>query len=96
MLTTFSILHEQGGIITTDKFIITETFDWLRDIQQNIYINKGTPHTIPQVVGFYSPYYSSPLEKQNKKPYPGMEKVEKYMVVLPALEHYFIAAQNNT
>jgi len=61
MLTTFCILYEKGGIITTDKFIITENFDWIRKIKDNIYINKGDHEMEPQVVGFYSPYYSSPL-----------------------------------
>jgi hypothetical protein len=61
MLTTFGVLHEKGGIITTDKFIITENFDWIRNIKDNVYVNRGNIGAEPQVVGFYSPYYSSAL-----------------------------------
>jgi hypothetical protein len=70
MLPTFSILHEQGGVITADKFILTESFDWLRHIQPNININEGTPDTEPQVVGLYSSYYSSPLGKTKQTTLP--------------------------
>jgi hypothetical protein len=48
------------------------------------------------VVGFYSPYYSSEMAKENIKPFEGMNEVEKFMVVYPAMERYFIAADRNT
>lgn len=56
----FSILYEKGGVIATDSFTITENFDWIKYIQYNIHVNHGNYNAKPQVVGFYSPYYSSP------------------------------------
>lgn len=48
------------------------------------------------MVGFYSPYYSSFKVKENIKPFPGMNEVDKFMTIFPALENYFIAAEKNT
>jgi hypothetical protein len=42
---------------------LTENFDWVRKINDNIYVNRGNPDAQPQVVGFYSPFYSSEIRK---------------------------------
>jgi len=42
-LILFSILHERGGIIIDSVFTLTENFDWIRQIQSNIYVNRGNP-----------------------------------------------------
>jgi len=54
-----SALYEQGGVIIDDAVTITENFDWIRQIKSNIYVNRGNPGAQPQVVGFYSLFYSS-------------------------------------
>jgi hypothetical protein len=51
------------------------------------------PDTKPQVVGFYSPLYSSEIKKEQKRLKAGMEEVDRYMVLFPAIESYFIAAK---
>jgi hypothetical protein len=53
------ILKDNGGIIVTESLTITEDFSWIENIKDNIYVNRGHNETEPQVVGFYSPYYSS-------------------------------------
>jgi hypothetical protein len=64
---------------------ITEDFDWIRTIAKNIYVNRGNPGVKPRVVGFFSPFYSTKPLKEKKVPFPGMEKVERYMVLLPTI-----------
>jgi hypothetical protein len=56
-------------------------------------VNRGDPDTKPQVVGFYSPFYSSEIKKEQKRLKAGMEEVDRYMVLFPAIESYFIAAK---
>jgi hypothetical protein len=48
------------------------------------------------VVGFYSLEYTLDKEKENIKPFPGMNEVDKYMSLFPSMEEYFIAADKNT
>jgi hypothetical protein len=88
-----SILYEKGGVIATESFTITETFDWIRSIKSNMHVNRGNFDATPQVVGFFSPYYSLSQEKLNKQIYPGMERVDRYAVLAPTLESYFVAAR---
>jgi hypothetical protein len=56
-------------------------------------VNRGNPDAKPQVVGFYSPFYSSDIKKEQKRLKAGMEEVDRYMVIFPAIESYFIAAK---
>jgi hypothetical protein len=62
-LILFSVLFEKGGVIIDGSLTLTENFDWIRQIQNNIYVNRGNPDVQPQVVGFYSPLYSSDIKK---------------------------------
>ena len=71
---------------------MTEDFKWINDIFRNKYVNRGNRGIKPQVVGFYAPYYSFEKAKENIKPFEGMHPVDKYMVIFPTLEHYFLAA----
>jgi hypothetical protein len=57
-LILFSILYERGGVVIDDHLTLTESFDWIRQIKTNIYVNRGNPGAEPQVVGFYSPSFS--------------------------------------
>jgi hypothetical protein len=56
-------------------------------------VNRGNPDAKPQVVGFYSPLYSSEIKKEQKRLKQGMEEVDRYMVLFPSIESYFIAAK---
>jgi hypothetical protein len=58
-LILFSILYERGGVVIDERLTLTENFDWIRQIKTNIYVNRGNPGAEPQVVGFYSPFFSS-------------------------------------
>jgi hypothetical protein len=41
--------------MTDGECTITENFDWIRNIANNSYVNRGTREGVkPQVVGFYS------------------------------------------
>jgi hypothetical protein len=52
---------------------ITETFEWIRRIAKNPYVNRGIREGVrPQVVGFYAYDYTNDKAKENIKPYPGM------------------------
>lgn len=35
------ILAENGGIIATEQFSLTETFDWLKDIKNDLHAKRG-------------------------------------------------------
>jgi hypothetical protein len=50
-------------VIIDGSLTLTEDFDWIRQIESNIYVNRGNPDAQPQVVGFYSPLYSSDIKK---------------------------------
>jgi hypothetical protein len=56
-------------------------------------VNRGDHYAKPQVVGFYSPFYSSEIKKEQKRLKAGMEEVDRYMVIFPAIESYFVAAK---
>jgi hypothetical protein len=75
---------------------MTEDFSWINEIVRNKYVNRGTRGIKPQVVGFYSQDYSFDKIKENIKPFTGMNGVDKYVTLFPALEDYFIAAEKNT
>jgi hypothetical protein len=62
-LVLFSILYENGGVIIDGSLTLTESFDWIHQIQSNIYANRGNHDAQPQVVGFYSPHHSSDIKK---------------------------------
>jgi hypothetical protein len=90
-LILLSILYEKGGIIADNIVTLTENFDWIRQIKNNIYVSRGDPGAQPRVVGFYSLYYSSKAAKLKKMEFE-MEEVERYMILIPTVEDYFIAA----
>lgn len=73
MITRLMILYERGGLTLHHLVTVTENFNWIRTIRNNTYINRGNPGAQPRVVGFYSPFYSSTPEKQNKITFAGME-----------------------
>jgi hypothetical protein len=75
---------------------MTEDFKWINDIVRNQYVNRGNRGIKPQVVGFYVPYYSFEKAMENIKPFEGMYPVDKYMLIFPSLEDYFIAAAPNS
>jgi hypothetical protein len=50
-------------VIINGPVTLTENFDWIRQIQGNIYANQGNPDAEPQFVGFYSPLYSFDIKK---------------------------------
>jgi len=62
-LILLSVLYENGGIIIDDLLTITENFNWVKHINNSIYVNRGNQGVEPKVVGFYSPFYSSPAQK---------------------------------
>ncbi len=82
--------------MTDGQTVITENFSWIRQISQNLYVNRGTRGVKPQVVGFYASKFTLDKEKQNIKPFPGMHEVDKYMIMFPSIEEYFVAADKNT
>jgi hypothetical protein len=53
-----NVLNENGGVMTTGGFAFTENFKWIKNIVSNPYVNRGSRGVKPQIVGFYSPYYS--------------------------------------
>lgn len=53
------ILYEKGGVLLQSGITLTENLDWIRTIRTNPYVNRGNRKAKPQVVGFFSPYYSS-------------------------------------
>lgn len=74
------------------KCIIVETFNWLQEIINNPYVNRGNRGIQPQVIGFYSIDHTLEKSKENLKPFEGMHEVDKYMAVFPSMESYFVAA----
>ncbi len=64
---------------------MSEDLSWLNNITNNPYVNRGNRVIKPQVFGFYSPDYSFEKEKENIKPFKGMEEVDKLITVFPAL-----------
>lgn len=53
-----AILHTQGGIMVSERVIITETFEWVRRIRDEVLVNRANANEPPQVFSFYSPFYS--------------------------------------
>jgi hypothetical protein len=80
-----NVLNDNGGLITNAEFAMTEDLKWLRSITANPYVNRGNRGIKPQVVGFYSSDYSFAKEKENIKPFKGMEEVDKFTTLFPAL-----------
>lgn len=35
------ILAENGGIIATEQYSLTETFEWLKDIKNDLHAKRG-------------------------------------------------------
>jgi hypothetical protein len=73
-------------------FAMAEDLKWISDIVRNPYVNRGNRDIKPQVVGFYVPYYSFEKAKENIRPFEGMHPVDKYRLIFPSLEDYFMAA----
>lgn len=68
-----------------------ETFEWLKDIERNIYVNKGSPNVKAKYFGFFEVDHAPYIHKVNKT---GVSaEAEKYMVQTPTVEPYFLAAQ---
>lgn len=82
--------------MTDGQCIITEDFDWIRRIRYNPYVNRGNKGFRPQLVAFYAYDHTFDKVKENIKPFPGMNEVDRYMNIFPTLEEYFIAADKNT
>lgn len=40
-LSLLILLEEHGGIAISEKFTITETFEWIKNIRDNIHVNRG-------------------------------------------------------
>lgn len=74
-----------------NNITFTENLDWIKTIESNIYVNRGHTEIEPKVVGFYSIYTSSKADKLKTKK-PGMEEVQRYMILIPTMEDYFMAA----
>jgi predicted phosphodiesterase len=67
-----NLLCDNGGVITSGDFALTEDLSWLKEISRNIYALRGNKGVKPQVAGFYSPYYSTKPKKENIKSFWGM------------------------
>jgi hypothetical protein len=57
-LAMLAILYTQGGIMASERVIITETFEWVRRIRDEVLVNRANANEPPQVFAFNSPYYS--------------------------------------
>jgi hypothetical protein len=95
-LVLLNVLNENGGLFTNGEFAITQDLSWLRSIGANPYVNRGNRGAKPQVVGFYSFGLTAAKQKENLKPFAGMEEVDKFMNVFPVMEDYFVAAYKRT
>jgi hypothetical protein len=71
--------------MTDGQTAITENFNWIRQISKNMHVNRGNKGIKPQVVGFYALEYTLDKEKENIKPFPGMNEVDKYMSIFPSI-----------
>ena len=94
-LILLTILQENGGIVSSGEYAMTEDLAWVNTIASNPYVNRGNRGIRPQVVGFYSFDYSLEKTREKLKPSAGLEETDKYVTVFPALEDYFIAAQKD-
>ena len=75
---------------------MTQDLSWLSSIAANPYVNRGNRGIKPQVVGFYSFSFTAAKQKENIKPFKGMEEVDKYMNIFPTMEDYFVSAYKKT
>jgi hypothetical protein len=48
------VLESQGGIAISKYFAFVESFDWIRCIARNKFINRGASGVLPKVFGFYN------------------------------------------
>lgn len=87
-----NILYERGGVMTDGRSILVEKLDWLKDIMRNPYVSRGNRGVWPKVVGFYSANQTFEKKKENIMPFEGMNEVDRYVTLIPAMEEYFIAA----
>ena len=68
-----------------------ESFEWLKEIERNVYVNKGSAKVKARYFGFSDLDHGPTIQKFNKT---GVAyEAEKYMVRLPTFEPYFLAAQ---
>jgi hypothetical protein len=56
----------KGGILVENNVLFTQFFDWIKKINDNKYINKGSRTSFAKYIGFFNIDNGSPLEKHNK------------------------------
>ena len=49
----FHILNEKGGIFVESNVLFTQNFNWLKSINYNKYVNKGSIYSTAKYVGFF-------------------------------------------
>jgi hypothetical protein len=91
-----NLINENGGIATEGENLLVEDLTWISQVTSNPHVNRGNQDVEPQVVGFYKPDFTFDKAKENKKPFPGMVEVDKFMNIFPTLDDYFIAAKKGT
>jgi hypothetical protein len=91
-MTLLHILTDNGGILLSDYYCLTETFAWLKDLKSNLHAKRGLENVDPEVFAFYNHQRSSPSAKENIKV---QYEVDKYMRLFPGLEPYFLVAKKS-
>lgn len=63
----YLVLLDNGGVLLTDFYAITESFHWIKDLKNDIHAYRGIDHSSPEVFAFYTPERCSPNKKENIK-----------------------------
>ena len=58
-LIVFHVLNENGGIFIEKNVFFVETFEWLKDIERSIHVNKGSANVKVKYFGFFAQDHST-------------------------------------
>lgn len=59
-----AVTAEQGGVMVSEYGCLTQTFDWLRTLKDEVHARRGAA-VDAEFFAFYDPGRSSPSQKEN-------------------------------
>lgn len=90
---SLNVLNEKGGILIDHTLILTENLSWINNAKDIPYFNYGAEDHSAEMIVFFKE------EKYKRREYikKDLDVISKnFMVVVPLVEHYFIAAKRRS